>query len=376
MKKRVIAWVLFLGLTLCACADGGKSDSQKENGGGTGTRENDAGFPAGNGTEAGKDSPEAGNPESAGEADAGNGLAETPQAAGNGSGGDEDGAGTGTGEAGTGSAGAEETGTEAVQGGPFGKISVTLPSGWKYETFPVDSEEMLTCRYGIHFSPRDAEEGYIEIGYVEGFGVCGTGLEETDAVIAGCPASVGTYDGHGYWNFISFREQNEHVVALSYGVEAWWDDYGSQVMEIMDTLSYEPDEKEGSAYIFQKESERSEIGLYFYLENISAQKATLCYRIFDQDARTGELSDGDSFALEQYREGKWEEVPVAVEGEYGFHDIAYVISGEEVTKRELDWKWLYGELPPGQYRIRKEIMDFRKTGDFDLYTVYAQFILN
>ncbi len=80
--------------------------------------------------------------------------------------------------------------------------------------------------------------------------------------------------------------------------------------------------------------------------------------------------------LEQFREGKWEEVPVAVEGDYGFHDIAYVISGEEVTKRELDWKWLYGELPPGQYRIRKEIMDFRKTGDFDLYTVYAQFILN
>ena len=69
-------------------------------------------------------------------------------------------------------------------------------------------------------------------------------------------------------------------------------------------------------------------------------------------------------------------VPVALEGKYGFDSIAYMIAAGERTECELDWEWLYGELPAGEYRVEKAVHDFRGTGDFDEYTVYEHFVLN
>ena len=46
---------------------------------------------------------------------------------------------------------------------------------------------------------------------------------------------------------------------------------------------------------------------------------------------------------------------------------------EATTVWEIDWNWLYGELPAGKYRIGKEIMDFRGTGDYDTSIYFAEF---
>lgn len=267
-------------------------------------------------------------------------------------------------------------GIKVVQSGPYGAISVMLPTGWHYELCPIDSDSLISGEYGIQFSPDEAAEGFIELAYVDWFGVCGTGLDEEDAVIAGEKASVGTYDGNDYWNFIKFTGQKEHIVALSYGVEDWWETYGEAVMGILDTLCFDPDTREGSAYVYTKESEDEDIGLYLSLKNISATGATLVYDQYDGRLPSGELEDGDDFIMERYQDGDWEEVPVVVEGEYGFHAIAYTISKDATTERVLDWAWLYGELPPGEYRIGKAVQDFRKTNDFDSYMLYASFIIN
>ena len=37
------------------------------------------------------------------------------------------------------------------------------------------------------------------------------------------------------------------------------------------------------------------------------------------------------------------------------------------------WEWLYGELPTGNYKIGKEIMDFRASGNYDKAVYFAQF---
>ncbi len=52
---------------------------------------------------------------------------------------------------------------------------------------------------------------------------------------------------------------------------------------------------------------------------------------------------------------------------------AWIIHRDDILEWEVDWEWLYGELPMGRYRMSKEIMDFRKTGDYDGKNYYAVF---
>ena len=84
---------------------------------------------------------------------------------------------------------------------------------------------------------------------------------------------------------------------------------------------------------------------------------------------------GDAFVLQHKKDGQWETVPAIVEN-YAFNAIAYMLPAGETREQELDWEWLYGKLAPGEYRIGKDVDDFRATGDFDQYMIYAQFILN
>lgn len=260
-----------------------------------------------------------------------------------------------------------------VQGGPYGQLSLSVPIGWKAEACPIDSDSLINGMYGIHFYPEGVDDGYIELAYIDFFGVCGTGLLEEKAVIAGKEAFVGTYDGHEYWDFISF--QDEHIVALTYSVDEWWDEYGSQALEILNTMSFDNTVKEGGAYVYSEESEVSEIALSLSIKNISSTGADLVFYQYDKEAPDGELEFGEDFAIEKLNGEKWEELPVVIEGEYGFNSVAYIIGAESETKARLDWEWLYGELPPGDYRIKKTVHDFRGTGDFDKYTVYVRFIL-
>jgi hypothetical protein len=63
-------------------------------------------------------------------------------------------------------------------------------------------------------------------------------------------------------------------------------------------------------------------------------------------------------------------------GDYGFNSIAYQLKRDEITDFKIDWEWLYGELEPGEYRIRKEVMDFVETGSNDKYMLYVHFMIN
>lgn len=273
----------------------------------------------------------------------------------------------------------EPAGAESVnvtQGGPYGSISVTLPAGWSYEAYPVDSDELLSGMYGIHFYPEEVSDGYISVVYMDSFGVCGTGLSEETATVAGVSARIGTYDEHGYWDFIYFDGDYEGIIAMTYFVDEWWDDYAAQVMDILNTLSFDREQKEGGAYVYNAESEISGIGLYFSLKNISSTGATLVFRQYDADAPTGELEYGEDFVIEQRKGENWEPVPVILDNDYGFDAVAYSITAGETSERELSWEWLYGALSPGEYRIKKVVNDFRSGGDYSQYTICARFILN
>lgn len=97
----------------------------------------------------------------------------------------------------------------------------------------------------------------------------------------------------------------------------------------------------------------------------------------DLEVRNGtdlDIQYGDDFLLEKLDEetGTW--VPVHwLESEPAYHDIAYRVEKGKNSTWSVDWTDFYGELEPGTYRIVKEVMDFRDTGDYTVYTLMSEF---
>ncbi len=118
----------------------------------------------------------------------------------------------------------------------FRKISLAIPTGWKYSISvggDASSEE-----FGITFWPEGETEIFIDVGYHSAWGVCGTGLEQTKITLGDYSAVQGTYDNKEIWDFIHFQVEDTKgsYVALNAGTESWWDEYGTEVMEILATI--------------------------------------------------------------------------------------------------------------------------------------------
>lgn len=89
---------------------------------------------------------------------------------------------------------------------------------------------------------------------------------------------------------------------------------------------------------------------------------------------TGDLQTGSLYWLEVLIDNQW--IPVEMlpsANDIGWTDEAYIINMNDKTEWEVNWEWLYGELPEGNYRIGKEIMDFRGGGNYDIFTYYGYF---
>lgn len=83
------------------------------------------------------------------------------------------------------------------------------------------------------------------------------------------------------------------------------------------------------------------------------------------------LQTGAWFTIQREMDGAWYDLaPIA---EVAWHQIAYEISAGETTVLPVTWKYLYGELPPGKYRIVISIQDWRAPGDFDTYYLADEF---
>lgn len=106
-----------------------------------------------------------------------------------------------------------------------------------------------------------------------------------------------------------------------------------------------------------KEETVSSTGLIVVIENNSDSQC-----IYSED-----------FVLEKKIKGSWYQVPVIIGEDYGFNDIGYNLASEENEEWAVEWDWLYGSLDTGEYRIIKNVLDFRDTGDFDQYKLAAEF---
>lgn len=114
-------------------------------------------------------------------------------------------------------------------------------------------------------------------------------------------------------------------------------------------------------------------GITLTLENLTRSGATI---ICTQSGGnpTGELNTGSYYTLERLTETGWEEVEQReLEGELAWTAEAWIVNMNGTTEWSLNWEWLYGELDNGHYRIGKNFMDFRATGDYDTMMIYAEF---
>ena len=85
---------------------------------------------------------------------------------------------------------------------------------------------------------------------------------------------------------------------------------------------------------------------------------------------------GEYFGLEKKLNGSWYQIPYVIDGNYGFNSIGYDLAAGETRELVVKWDWLYGSLSTGEYRIVKDILDFRGTGDYDTYYLASGFTIN
>lgn len=88
---------------------------------------------------------------------------------------------------------------------------------------------------------------------------------------------------------------------------------------------------------------------------------------------SGELQYGGAYTLEVEQDGTWQNVPDIVDGNFAWDGMAYLVTMDGETEQAVDWDWLFGPLSPGHYRLSKEFMDFRDTGDYDIQLYEVEF---
>lgn len=117
----------------------------------------------------------------------------------------------------------------------YANMRLELPAGWAYEIREHDEENYT---FGIDFWPENASEGKLRLEYYPNtFGVCGTGLKEEQIRVGnGMRAFQGTYDDRKIWDFIAIRDLPGSYVIVTENVDAWWDTYGEQAMDIIDSV--------------------------------------------------------------------------------------------------------------------------------------------
>lgn len=117
------------------------------------------------------------------------------------------------------------------------------------------------------------------------------------------------------------------------------------------------------------EVENPDWGLTLTASNITSTGMTLTFTQSGGNP-TGELQIGTDFYIEVGETEDWFPVENTING---WTAEAFILNMDGTTEFVIDWEYGYGKLPVGYYRIVKEVMDFRRSGDFDTAKFYAEF---
>lgn len=147
------------------------------------------------------------------------------------------------------------------------------------------------------------------------------------------------------------------------------------VWDIMSPLfsSNFPVEVKYKTYTLSDNTAPDKWGLTLTAENVTQKGCTLRFTQLGGTLE-GNLQTGPAYHIEKLSDdGKWEAVePKQV---LVWNHVAYLIPENEIYETQVDWTYGYGLLPPGSYRIAKEVADFKTGHEYKPETYYAYFDL-
>lgn len=115
-------------------------------------------------------------------------------------------------------------------------------------------------------------------------------------------------------------------------------------------------------------------GITLYTDNVTPKGLTLKIEQFGGNP-SGTLEYGTPYILETTVDDEWQEVKTTTGEPLVWTLPAYGIKMNDITEININWEYGYGELKPGFYRLRKEITDFRESGDYDKETYEVYFTI-
>ena len=89
---------------------------------------------------------------------------------------------------------------------------------------------------------------------------------------------------------------------------------------------------------------------------------------------SGRIYFDKSFWLQRNTGGIWQDIPVI--GSNNFPYDTHSLASKQVLPLKIYWAWLYGELPPGEYRIGKSFLHQPDNGEDSQYDIFATFTLD
>ncbi len=119
-------------------------------------------------------------------------------------------------------------------------------------------------------------------------------------------------------------------------------------------------------------------GLTLSVKNVTSTGLTLVVTQSGGNP-TGDILTGEPYRLIALVDDTWKAVeelplPEGVDGR-GFNSIGYWIQKGETREFDINWEWMFGELPSGTYRLIKEFSDFRETANYDPFEYWVEFYI-
>lgn len=127
--------------------------------------------------------------------------------------------------------------------------------------------------------------------------------------------------------------------------------------------------------IDKDEAQPNTWGITLEAENVTPTGLTIVCRQSGGE-NVSELHTGSYYVLQRSEGAEWVDVAYLPQDyDIAWTSEAWIIQKDGTTKWDVNWEWLYGELPTGEYRIGKTITNFRGPGDSDSEMVYAEFTI-